>query len=139
MACSVVRTSNFHVIVGRLATSKNCTKMAYCTSFRILYPHSTNHIKFLPSPLKSKLWSLFLSRLSSALGGSTVLDIPLFYSSSLFSIIQPQPLLRLLIHIYMYMYTCSFIVHILLPFIDLYFIHYVFIVYSTLNIVSLCI
>ena len=34
------------------------------------------------------------------------------------------------------MYTCSFIVHILPPFVDLYIIHYVFIAYSTLNIVS---
>ena len=41
-----------------------------------------------------------------------------------------------LIYIYVYMYTCSFIVHILPPFVDLYIIHYVFIAYSTLNIVS---
>ena len=34
------------------------------------------------------------------------------------------------------MYTCSFIVHILPPFVDLYTIHYLFIAYSTLNIVS---
>ena len=47
-----------------------------------------------------------------------------------------HPLLRLLIYIYVYMYTCSFIVHILPPFVDLYIIHYVFIAYSTLNIVS---
>ena len=71
-----------------------------------------------------------------ALGGSTVLDLPLFYSLSLFFIVLLQPLLRLLIYIYVYMYTCSFIVHILPPFVDLYIIHYVFIAYSTLNIVS---
>ena len=47
-----------------------------------------------------------------------------------------QPLLRLLIYIYVYMYTCSFIVHILPPLVNLYIIHYVFIAYSTLNIVS---
>ena len=34
------------------------------------------------------------------------------------------------------MHTCSLIVHILPPFVDLYIIHYVFIAYSTLNIVS---
>ena len=34
------------------------------------------------------------------------------------------------------MYTCSFIVYILPPFVDLYIIHYAFIAYSTLNIVS---
>jgi len=34
------------------------------------------------------------------------------------------------------MYTCPFIVHILPPFVDLRIIHYVFIAYSTLNIVS---
>ena len=34
------------------------------------------------------------------------------------------------------MRTCSLIVHILPPFVDLYIIHYVFIAYSTLNIVS---
>ena len=34
------------------------------------------------------------------------------------------------------MYTCSFIVNILPPFVDLYVIHYVFIAYTTLNIVS---
>ena len=34
------------------------------------------------------------------------------------------------------MHTCSLIVHILTPFVDLYIIHYVFIAYSTLNIVS---
>ena len=37
---------------------------------------------------------------------------------------------------YLYMYTCSSIVHILPPFVDLYIIHYVLIAYSTLNIVS---
>ena len=41
-------------------------------------------------------------------------------------------LLGLTVH----MYTCSFIVHILPPFVDLYIIHYAFIAYSTLNIVS---
>ena len=65
-----------------------------------------------------------------------MLDLPLFYSLSLFFIVLLQPLLRLLIYIYVYMYTCSFIVHILPPFVDLYIIHYVFIAYSTLNIVS---
>ena len=65
-----------------------------------------------------------------------MLDSPLFYSLSLFFIVLLQPLLRLLIYIYIYMYTCSFIVHILPPFVDLYIIHYVFIAYSTLNIVS---
>ena len=63
-------------------------------------------------------------------------DLPLFYSLSLFFIVLLQPLLRLLIHVYIYMYTCSFIVHILPPFVDLYIVHYVVIVYSTLNIVS---
>ena len=67
-----------------------------------------------------------------ALGGSTVLDLPLFYSLSLFFIVLLPPLLSLLIYIYLYMYTCSFIVHILPPFVDLY----MFIAYSTLNIVS---
>ena len=57
-------------------------------------------------------------------------------SLSLFFIVLLQPLLGLLIYIYVYMYTCSFIVHILPPFVDLYIIHYVFIAYSTLNIVS---
>ena len=47
-----------------------------------------------------------------------------------------QPLLHLFIYIYIYMYTCSFIVHILPPLVNLYIIHYVFIAYSTLNIVS---
>ena len=65
-----------------------------------------------------------------------MLDLPLFYSLSLFFIVLLQPLLRLLIYIYVYMYTCSFIVHILPPFVDLYIIHYVLIAYSTLNIVS---
>ena len=65
-----------------------------------------------------------------------MLNLPLFYSLSLFFIVLLQPLLRLLIYIYVYMYTCSFIVHILPPFVDLYIIHYVFIAYSTLNIVS---
>ena len=65
-----------------------------------------------------------------------MLDLPLFYSLSLFFIVLLQPLLRLLIYIYVYMYTCSFIVHILPPFVDLYIIHYVFIAYSSLNIVS---
>ena len=65
-----------------------------------------------------------------------MLDLPLFYSLSLFFIVLLQPLLRLLIDIYIYMYTCSFIVHILPPFVHLYIIHYVFIAYSTLNIVS---
>ena len=37
---------------------------------------------------------------------------------------------------YLYMYTCSSIVHILPPFVDLYIIHYVLIAYSTSNIVS---
>ena len=41
-------------------------------------------------------------------------------------------LLGLTVH----MYTCSFIVFILPPFVDLYIIHYAFIAYSTLNIVS---
>ena len=41
-------------------------------------------------------------------------------------------LLGLTVH----MYTCSFIVYILPPFVDLYIIHYAFIAYSTLNIVS---
>ena len=67
-----------------------------------------------------------------------MLDLPLFYSLSLFFIVLLQPLLRLLIYIYIYMYTCSFIVHILPPFVDLYIIDYVFIAYSTLNIVSFC-
>ena len=57
-------------------------------------------------------------------------------SMSLFFIVLLRPLLGLLIYIYVYMYTCSFIVHILPPFVDLYIIHYVFIAYSTLNIVS---
>ena len=65
-----------------------------------------------------------------------MLDLTLFYSLSLFFIVLLQPLLGLLIYIYVYMYTCSFIVHILPPFVDLYIIHYVFIAYSTLNIVS---
>ena len=65
-----------------------------------------------------------------------MLDLPLFYSLSLFFIVLLQPLLRLLIDIYIYMYTCSFIVHILPPFVDLYIIHYVLIAYSTSNIVS---
>ena len=65
-----------------------------------------------------------------------MLDLPLFYSLSLFFIVLLQPLLRLLIYIYVYMYTCSFIVHILPPSVDLYIIHYVSIAYSTLNIVS---
>ena len=65
-----------------------------------------------------------------------MLDLPLFYSLTLFFIVLLQPLLRLLIYIYVYMYTCSFIVHIFPPFVDLYIIHYVFIAYSTLNIVS---
>ena len=65
-----------------------------------------------------------------------MLDLPLFYSLSMFFIVLLQPLLRLLIYIYVYMYTCSFIAHILPPFVDLYIIHYVFIAYSTLNIVS---
>ena len=65
-----------------------------------------------------------------------MLDLTLFYSLSLFFIVLLQPLLGLLIYIYVYMYTCSFIVHILTPFVDLYIIHYVFIAYSTLNIVS---
>ena len=91
--------------------------------------------KFLPSSLKS--WQITKSVsltpiLGRALGGSTVLDLPLFYSLSQFFIVLPQPSLRLLIHIYIYMYTCSFIVHIFLPFLDVYIIHYVFIVYSTL-------
>ena len=64
-----------------------------------------------------------------------MLDLPLFYSLPLFFIVLLQPLLRLLIYIYVYMYTCSFIVHILPPFVDLYIIHYVSIAYSTLNIV----
>ena len=81
--------------------------------------------------------SVFLTPIiGRALGGSTVLDLPLFYSLSLFFIVLLQPLLRLLIYIYVYMYTCSFIVHILPPFVDLYIIHYVLIAYSTLNIVS---
>ena len=67
-----------------------------------------------------------------------MLDLPLLYSLSLFFIyiVLLQPLLRLLIYVYIYMYTCSFMVHILPPFVDLYIIHYVFIAYSTLNIVS---
>ena len=65
-----------------------------------------------------------------------MLDLTLFYSLSLFFIVLLQPLLGLLIYIYVYMYTCSFIVHILPPFVDLYIIHCVFIAYSTLNIVS---
>ena len=65
-----------------------------------------------------------------------MLDLPLFYSLSLFFIVLLQPLLRLLIYIYIDMYTCSFIVNILPPFVDLYIIHYVFIAYSTLVIVS---
>ena len=63
-----------------------------------------------------------------------MLHLPLFYSLLLFFIVLLQPLLRLLIFIYIY--TCSFIVHILPPFVDLYIIHYVFIAYYTLNIVS---
>ena len=70
-------------------------------------------------------WRIYCTRLAA-----------LFYSLSLFFIVLLQPLLRLLIYIYIYMYTCSFIVHILPPFVDLYIIHYVFIAYSTLNIVS---
>ena len=65
-----------------------------------------------------------------------MLDLPLFYSLSLFFIVLLQLLLRLLIYTYVYMYSCSFIVHILPSFVDLYIIHYVFIAYSTLNIVS---
>ena len=65
-----------------------------------------------------------------------MLDLPLFYSLSLFFIVLLQPLLRLLIYIYVYMYTCSFKAHTLSPLVDLYIIHYVFIAYSTLNIVS---
>ena len=65
-----------------------------------------------------------------------MLDLLLFYSLSLFFIVLLQPLLRLLIYIYVHMYTCSFIVHILPPFVDLYIIHYVSIAYSTLYIVS---
>ena len=63
--------------------------------------------KFLPSSLKSKLRSLFFSRLSSApaLGGSTVLDLPLFYSLLLFFIVLLQPLLCLLIFIYIYIHV----------------------------------
>ena len=65
-----------------------------------------------------------------------MLDLPLFYSLSLFFIVLLQPLLCLLIYVYIYMYTCSFVVHILPRFVDLYIIHYVFIAYYTLNIVS---
>ena len=65
-----------------------------------------------------------------------MLDLPLFYSLSLFFIVLLQLLLRLLIYTCVYMYSCSFIVHILPPFVDLYIIHYVFIAHSTLNIVS---
>ena len=65
-----------------------------------------------------------------------MLDLPLFYSLTLFFIVLLHPLLRLLIYIYVYMYTCSFKAHTLPPFVDLYIIHYVFIAYSTLNIVS---
>ena len=37
----------------------------------------------------------------------------------------------------LYTYTCSFIVHIFTPFVDLSIIHHMFIAYSTLNTVSL--
>ena len=45
-------------------------------------------------------------------------------------------LVQVYVSIYTYMYTSSFIVHILPPSVDLYIIHYVFIAYSTLNFVS---
>ena len=59
-----------------------------------------------------------------------MVDLPLFYSLSLFFIVLLQPLLCLLIYVYIYMYTCSFVVHILPRFVDLYIIHYVFIAYK---------
>ena len=94
--------------------------------------------KFLPSSRKSKLRSLFFSRLSSAEHLEDLLCSTCRYSihCHCFFIVLLQPLLRLLIYIYVYMYTCSFIVHILPPFVDLYIMHYVSIAYSTLYIVS---
>ena len=86
-------------------------------------------LKFLPSLLslnyevcfshayhRPSIWRMYCARL-----------VAILFIVTVFHIVLLQPLLRLLIYIYICMYTCSFIVHILPAFVDLYIIHYVFI------------